>query len=162
MATRAFDRRSQPWPFRLLGWLFRGIIVLLIMAATAVAVIAASSTAFYELTRTKSGDLDEMIDKRLPAGASVESIYAVLDEEGIEHGTVQPFAGDDFDLLYAGVKKGTPVIIATVRNEGYSLELADVQIAFVLDENGMLAHHVVYERHYQPEWLDRNLEALKP
>jgi hypothetical protein len=162
MATRTYGTRPLPWPFRLLGWLFSATLVLLIMAATVAAVMAISTSAYYELTRTKSGEMDGMIDKRLPVGSSPERIYAVLDEEGIEHGTVQPFPGDDLELLYAGVKAGTPVIIASVRNEGYSLELVEVQIAFVLDENGMLKDHVVYERHHQPEWLDRNLEALKP
>jgi len=147
---------------RLLGWLFRGLLVVTIMATTAVAVIAVASTAFYELTRTTSGDLDAMIGERLPAGSPAEQIYAVLDEEGIEHGTLEPFAGDDMEFLYAGVRKGEPVILATVQNEGYTLELVDVQVAFVLDGNGVLARHVAYERHQQPEWLERNLEALTP
>jgi hypothetical protein len=161
MTTRAYNPHVSPWPLRLLAWLFRGLLMLTIMAAAGVAVVAIASSAFYELTRTKAGDIEGMIDKKVPVGSSVEHINSVLDQEGFEHTAVQPFPANDLDLLYAGVREGDPVILATVENEGYSLELVDVKVAFVLDENGVLKHAVVYEDHHQPEWLNRNLDALK-
>jgi hypothetical protein len=162
MTSRAYNPPTSPWPLRLLAWLFRALLIVTIMAATGVAVLAIAASAYYELTRTKSGEIDDMIAQRVPEGSSVERINAFLDSEGIEYTAVQPFAGDDQDLLYGGVRKGDQVILATLENDGYSLELVDIKIAFVLDEAGVLKDHVVYERSYQPEWLNENLEPLTP
>ncbi len=161
MSTRTLNGRPLPWPLRLLGWLFRGVLVLLITLATAAVVIMIGATAYYELTRTKAGDLDEMIEAKLPPGASADRIITVLDSEGIEHGAVEPFPGDDNRLLYAGVTKGTPVISAIVRNQGHSLEFVDVQITFILDDNGALKDHEVYEVHRRSGWLKFDIDALK-
>ena len=161
MTTRAYQEPTSPWPIRLLGWLFRAIVVVLILLLTGAAVAAVGASIYYELTRTKSDDIDDMIDERLPAGATVERIYTVLDEEGIEHGTVQPFAGDDSQLLYDGVKAGTPIIQAIERNEGYSVELVDLEIVFVLNEAGTLERALIYEERHQPEWLDENLDKIE-
>jgi hypothetical protein len=161
MTTRAYQEPTSPWPIRLLGWLFRAIVVVLILLLTGAAVAAVGASLYYELTRTKTDDIDDMIDERLPAGATVERIYAVLDEEGIEHGTVQPFAGDDPQLLYDAVKAGTPIIQAIERNEGYSVELVDLEIVFVLNEAGTLDRALIYEERHQPEWLDENLDKIE-
>jgi len=162
MATRTYGRPTLPWPLRLFSWLFSAALVLFVMLAAAGALFALGASAYYELTRTTPDDVNKMIARQLPTGSSVERINAVLDEEGIEHGVVQPFPGDDLELRYAGVTKGTPVINATVRSEGYSVELVDIQVAFILDENGLLKDHVVYEQRHSPDWPNVDIDDVKP
>jgi hypothetical protein len=131
--------------------------VLLIIMGTGAAAAAIGATAYYELTRTKSSDIEAMIDEQLRTGAPAEKIFAVLDAEGIEHGAVEPFPGGDQDLLYAGVTKDTPIISATVRNEGHTLEYVDLQITFILDETGALKDTVIYEIRHHPAWIEKRL-----
>jgi hypothetical protein len=133
-----------------------------IMAIMGVAVLAIGASLHYEVTRTKADEIDKIITQSVPAGSSVEHINAFLAAEGFEHTEVHPFAGNDQDVLYGGIRTGEPVIVATLENPGHTLELVDIKVAFALDETGVLRDHVVYEHHYQPEWLDENLDSVTP
>jgi hypothetical protein len=160
MATRTYGRRSVAWPLRLLGWVVSITLVVLIMAATVAAFVAVGATAYYELTRTQADEIESKIQQRLPVGVSSAEVMAFLDSEGIQHGPVEASSGTDLQLLYEGVPKGTTVINGTVINDGYSVELVDVRMAFVLDANGNLERYVVYESHHQPEWLNDGIDGL--
>jgi hypothetical protein len=146
MATRTLDRRPIPWPFRMLGWLVLGAVAL---AMISVAAVIGAGT-YYEFTRTKAGDMDGLIEKELPRGVTTEHILADLDSRGIEHGPVEASKADDRKLLDAAVPLGTNVIHAIIRNDGYSLDLVDVHMRFILDEEGKLKDHIVWEVHHRP------------
>lgn len=146
MATRTLHRRPLAWPFRMFGWFVVGVLALAVLAGATV--IGAGT--YYEFNRTKAADMEALIETELPRGVMSEQILAVLDSEGIEHGPVAPFSGDDRKLLEMGVAKGTMIISGSVRNDGYSLDLVDVEMRFILDQELKLADYVVYETHRRP------------
>ena len=146
MATRTLHRRPLAWPFRMFGWFVVGVLALAVLAGATV--IGAGT--YYEFNRTKAADMEALIEMELPRGVMSEQILAVLDSEGIEHGPVAPFSGDDSKLLEMGVAKGTMIISGSVRNDGYSLDLVDVEMRFILDPELKLADYVVYETHRRP------------
>ena len=146
MATRTLHRRPLAWPFRMLGWLVVGVLAL--AAVTGATVIGAGT--YYEFNRTKAADMEAMIEKELPPGVTADQVISVLDSEGIEHGPAGPFSGGDRKLLEMGVAKDTMIISGSVRNDGYSLDLVDVEMRFVFDANFKLQDTVVYETHRRP------------
>ena len=128
MVARNLARTPLPWPFRLLGWFLFGTVALIVIGG--VAVIGAES--YYELTRTKAADVESTIEERLPRGASTEQIFMFLDSRGIEHGPVGPATSRTPALLDYGVMAATMTIEATVRNDGYSLSLRDIEVTSFL------------------------------
>ncbi len=146
MATRTLHRRPLAWPFRLFGWFVVGVLALAVLAGATV--IGAGT--YYEFNRTKAGDMKAMIEKDLPRGVTADQVIGLLDAEGIEHGPVEPSQADDRKLQEMGVAKGTMVIKAIVRNDGYSLQLVDVEMRFILDAELKLRDYVVYETHRRP------------
>jgi hypothetical protein len=129
------------WQFRLLGWTLFGIVALGALAGLAVI----GSQVYYEATRTKTGDVEALIEEYVPRAASTEQVLTFLDSRGIEHGAVEPFYPDDPAFRDRDVPLGTSTISAIVRNDGYSLSLVDIEIDFILDERGLLVHTVVRE-----------------
>lgn len=146
MATRTLHRRPLAWPFRVLGWLV--VIVVALAVAVGAAVIGAGT--YYEMTRSKAGDLEGKIEEELTIGATADQVIGFLDSEGIEHSPVEPSRGDDRKLQEIGVAKGTMVVSAIVRNGGYSLDLVDVEMRFILDQELKVADYIVYEVHHRP------------
>ncbi len=146
MATRTLHRRPLAWPFRMFGWLVVGLLAM--GAVTGAAVIGVGS--YYEFNRTKAGDVEAKIEKELPRGVTADQVLTFLDSEGIEHGSVEPSRGDDRKLQEMGVAKGTMVISAGVQNDGYSLNLVDVEMRFILDGDLKLRDYIVYETHRRP------------
>src|SRR5262245_15215155 len=134
MTSRSLNKGQLPWPFRLISWLITIFMLLLVAAVTVGGAAVIGMTARYELNRTKSGDIAKIVEAKLPVGAPADRVVAVLDAEGIEHGAMEQFPGDDTDLSYAGVRNGTPIIRAIVRNEGNTVQLVDVKATFVFDE----------------------------
>jgi len=141
MTTHALYRGPTPWPFRLLGWLFAAVALVIVAALLAVG----ATGAYYEMTRTKAGEIEAMIEEGLPRVATTDQVLRFLDSHSIEHGAVRPSTGEDRGLLEAGVPTGTMTISGVVRNDGYALQLRDVVVWFILDEEGLLEAHLVYE-----------------
>ena len=141
MTTHALYRRLAPWPFRLLGWLFVVAALLIVAALLAVG----GTGAYYEVTRTKAGDIEAMIEEDLSRVATTDQVLFFLDSHDIEHGAVRPSTDEDRRLLEAGVPAGTMTISGIVRNDGYALQLRDVVLWFILDDEGLLEGHLVYE-----------------
>lgn len=167
MTTRTLPTRPRDLPSRMVNWLIGALTAVIVLLIIGLAAAVAGHSIYYEVNRTKAGDVDEMIKKELPAGASTASILSFLDSKGIEHGPPAPAGANDLKVLETGVPRGTMVIPAIVRNEGYSLklgkirmslliDLADVEMRFVLDEAGNLKQHMVYEDHHRPTLLDLN------
>lgn len=146
MATRTLSRRPLAWPFKMLGWC--AVLVLGLAAAVGAAVIGAGT--YYEITRTKAGDLERKIEKALPLGTAADQVIGFLDSEGIEHGPVEPSRGDDRKLQEIGIPMGTMVIAAMVENDGYSPDLVDVHMRFILNADLKLVDYLVYETHRRP------------
>ncbi len=146
MATGTLYRRPLPWPFKVLGWL---VVLAVVLALAAGATVIGAGT-YYELTRTKAGDLEGLIEEELPIGATADQVISFLDAQGIEHSPVEPSRGDDSKLQEIGVPKGTMIVRAIVRNDGYSFELVDVEMRFILDQELRLADYIVWETHHRP------------
>jgi hypothetical protein len=125
----------------LLGWFFLGSLALL---ATAVVAIIGSGI-YYEATRTRGGDVEDLIDRELPRSAATVEIFGFLDSHGIEHGSVQPLDPTHPALQDYGLPASTKTITAVLRNDGYSLALTDIEITFVLDERELYRDYVVRE-----------------
>jgi len=143
MATRTLGRRPTLWPFRLFGWLFLLVLVLGLMAVVAVL----GSGIYYEQTRTTAGDVEGMIEAELHNASSTDQLIRFLDRHRIEHGAVGPVDAEDPRLKDADVPDGATAISGIIRNDGYSLELVDVRMTFILDAEGTLEDWVVYEVH---------------
>lgn len=142
MVTRTLGRKPLSWPFKLVGWLFLGIMVLGVVAFAAIV----GSGMYYELTRTTEGDVEGMIEERMVTGASsTDRVIAFLDARSIEHGPVSPVDVADPRLKNADVPEGATTVSAVVRNDGYALELVDVGVMFIFDARGTLADWVVWE-----------------
>ncbi len=141
MATRTLHRRPVPWPFRLLGWLVLSAALLGVLAFAALV----GSATYYELTRTKAGDVEGWIAEDLRKGNSTDQVMRFLDERGITHGAVEPSAADDARLRDAEVPPGTLTITGTIRNDGYSLSYKDVVVTFVFNAEQQLEKWFVYE-----------------
>jgi hypothetical protein len=125
----------------LLGWLLFGTVALVVIAVVAVI----GSGIYYDLTRTKAAEVEDMLDRYLPRASTADQIYTFLDSRGIEHGLVGPADPGDPALQESNVAAGTMTIRAVVRNDGYSLTHKDVEITFILDERGLLKDYVVRE-----------------
>lgn len=142
MVTRTLGRTPLSWPFKVIGWLFLGLMVLII--ATFAAVVGTGM--YYDLTRTTAGDVEEMIEADLVAGvSSTDRVVAFLDANAIEHGPVEPVDLEDQRLWDADPQPGWTSVSGSIPNDGYSLELVDVEVVFLLDETGRLKDYVVYE-----------------
>jgi hypothetical protein len=139
--TQTLYRRPVSWPFRLLGWLCLTTALLIVLGFAAFV----GTSAYYEFTRTTSGDVKGMIERDLAKNATTDQILLFLTTHGIQHGEVQPSTDDDRKLLDAGVPTGTPTITGMIPNDGYALQLKDVVVTFVLDAEGRLDDYVVYE-----------------
>lgn len=170
MTTRTLDTHAISWSSRLIGWFVATIAVLGLAAVVALAAALAGSGAYYELTRTKGGELDDMIKNDLPIGVTGDHIISVLDAKGIQHGPIEPSHSDDFRLLEAGIPAGTTVISAVSRNDGHTvkfggvqmnlvLDVVNVEMRFVLDGAGNLKDYMVFEVHNHPRWLNFHPDA---
>lgn len=146
MVTRTLHRRPLAWPFKVLGW----FVVLVVGLAVAVGAAVIGAGTYYEMTRTKAGDLEGKIEEELPLGATSDQVIGFLDSEGIEHSPVEPSRSDDRKLQEMGIPKGTMIISAMVENDGYSLDLVDVEMRFILDQELKLADYIVYEVRHRP------------
>ena len=170
MTTRTLDARAGSWSSRIIGWLVATVSVLGLVAVIGIVAALAGTGAYYEMTRTKSGELDEMVKTELPIGVAGTHILSVLDGKGIQHGPIEPSRADDFRLLEAGIPAGTTVISAVAPNEGHSvsfggatmnlvLDEVNVEMRFVLDEAGNLKDYLIYEVHSHPRWVSFNSDA---
>lgn len=146
MVTRTLHKPPLAWPFKVLGW----FVVLAVGLAVAAGAAVIGASTYYEMTRTKAGDIEGMIDTKLRAGATADEVVALLDSERIEHGPVLPSSGDDRKLQEMGIPTGTMTVAAFVENDGYSLDLVDVEMRFIFDQELRLVNHVVYEVHHRP------------
>jgi hypothetical protein len=141
MTTQAIPKWPTPWPLRLLGWLF-GLFALLVVAAF----LAIGATgAYYELTRTTDGDVEALIESDLPERATTEQILRFLEANAMVHEGVRASTADDTRLVEAGVAPGTMTITGTLLNDGYALQLRDVEVKFILDAERKLQGYLVYE-----------------
>jgi hypothetical protein len=134
-------RGSLGWQWKLLGWVFLGGLGVFLIAVVGVI----GSGAYYEATRTKSGEVESLIDGGLPRAAATEQIFGFLDSHGIEHGGVEPLDPNHPALKEYSLPASTQTIRAVVRNDGYSLALVDIEITFVLDERELFWDFVVRE-----------------
>jgi hypothetical protein len=141
LATRNLARQPLPWPFRLLGWLLFGTVALIVVGGVAVI----GSGIYYELTRTKPGEVESAIEEWLPRGASTDQIVRFLDSRGIEYDQAGAFNHQDGELVESGVPAGAATISAVLRNNGYTLNHTDIAITFILDERNLLKDYVVRE-----------------
>src|SRR5439155_10249514 len=91
--------------------LYRGIAALLAVAL----VIVAAAWLYWWLTRTTTGELDQLINENLRPGATPEEIFAFLDAKGLDHGPIDR-AGEYSVLGEAGYHEETMVISAIARN----------------------------------------------
>lgn len=146
MVTRTLHRKPLAWPFKVLGW----FVVLVVGLAVAVGAAVIGAGTYYEMTRTKAGDLEAKIDQGLPLGATADQVTGFLDSEGIAHSPVQPSRGDDRKLQEIGIPKGTMIVSGMIENKGYSLELVDIEMRFIFDQELKLVDYVVYEVHHRP------------
>jgi len=146
MVTRTLHRPPLAWPFKVLGW----FVVLAVGSAVAAGAVVIGASTYYEMTRIKAADLEGMIDAKLRAGATADEVIALLDSERIEHGFVLPSSGDDRKLQEMGIPTGTMTVAAFVENDGYSLDLVDIEMRFIFDQELRLVNYVVYEVHHRP------------
>ena len=141
MATRKLARQPLPWPFRLLGWLLFGTLALIVIGG----VTLIGSGIYYELTRTKAGEVESAIEEWLPHGASTDQIVRFLDSRAIEHDQARAFNPQDDELIESGAPAGAMTISAVLRNNGYTLNHTDIAITFILDERSLLKDYEVRE-----------------
>jgi len=141
MTTRTVYEWPTPWPDRLIGWLLTAVAVMVVAAILAVC----ATGGYYELTRTKDSEVEGMIEAELPERATTDQISRFFEAHGIANGSIRPSAAEDRKLLEAGVPLGTMTISGMVRNDGYAIQLRDVMVWFILDANGLLESHLVYE-----------------
>ena len=142
MVTRTLGRKPLSWPFKLVGWLFVGLLMLAVAAFAAVV----GSGMYYGLTRTTTGDVEEMIEQDLVADvSSTDRVLAFLDANSIEHGPVEPVDLENQRLWDADPQPGWMSVSGFIGNDGYSLELVDVEMMFVFDAEGTLKDWVVWE-----------------
>jgi len=141
LAARNLARQPLPWPFRLLGWFLFGTVALIVIGGVALI----GSGIYYELTRTKAGEVESAIEEWLPRGASTDQIVRFLDSRGIEYDEAGAFNAQDGELLESGVPAGAITISAVLRNDGYTLNQTDIEITFILDERSLLKDYVVRE-----------------
>lgn len=141
MGTRGMYRGSLAWPFRLIGWFLLALVVLGVIAVIAVV----GSGIYYEVSRSKAGEVEDLIDRHVPLASSTDQIFTFLDSQGIEHGQVEAFDPENPALRDYGLTPGTNTISAVIRNDGYSLALVDIEITFILDERGLFKEALVRE-----------------
>jgi len=139
------SRLSIRDPRRLAKWLVFGVAAAIALYVAVAAAILAGTFIHYELTRTTTGDVTEMIEEKLPLGSSAEEIAAFLDSRQIDHGAVERSGEHDPELKEAGIPPGTMIIHAVVRNSGQSIVLRDVGVYFILDEQARVRDSLVYE-----------------
>ncbi|HET8944262.1 MAG TPA: hypothetical protein VFO59_05725 [Dehalococcoidia bacterium] len=172
MTTRTLDTRASSWSSRIIGFLVATVSVLGLVAVIGVVAALAGTGAYYEMNRTKSGELDEMIKTELPIGVAGTHVLSVLDAEGIQHGPIEASRADDLQLLEAGIPAGTTMISAVAVNKGHSvsfggasmnlvLDQVNVEMRFVLDDAGNLKDYLIYEEHTYPRWVSFNSDASK-
>jgi hypothetical protein len=118
-----------------------GTVAVIVVGGVAVI----GSGIYYELTRTKAGEVESAIEEWLPRGASTDQIVRFLDSRGIEYDQAGAFNPQDGELLESGVPTGAMTINAILRNEGYALTHTDIAITFILDERSLLKDYIVRE-----------------
>jgi len=142
MVTRTLGRKPLSWPFKVVGWLFVGFMLLVVAAFVAVV----GSGMYYQLTRTTSGGVEGMIEEDLVADvSSTDRVVAFLDSNAIEHGPVEPVDLQNQRLWDADPQPGWMSVSGFIRNDGYALELVDVRMVLMFDAEGTLEDWVVWE-----------------
>lgn len=141
MVTNTLNRRPIPWPYRLFGWFVLTLTLLTLLALAA----GVGVVSYYDLTRTSAGDVRGMIESDLPEDAKTSQVLYFLDSNEIQHGPVEPANTDNPRLRDMELQPGSMTISGFIRNDGYALELKDVEMIFVLDVNGQIVDYVVYE-----------------
>ena len=141
MTTQAVYKWPESWPSRIIGWLIALVAFLVLAALLAVCVTA----GYYELTRTKSSDVETMISAELPERANTDQIFDFFEAHGMTYGSARPSTSEDQKPANAGVPEGTMTITGTLPNDGYAIRLRDVEVWFILDSEGLLDGYLVYE-----------------
>jgi hypothetical protein len=121
----------------------------LVVGAFTLAVVAAAGVigagSYYEFTRTSAGDVRGMIEENVPADATTDQVLFFLDSRDIERSPIRPADPSHERLQDVDLPDGATTVSAIIRNDGYSVELVDVEMIFVLDAEGRLAEYIVYE-----------------
>jgi hypothetical protein len=142
MVTRTLGRKPLSWPFKVIGWLVFGVVLVGVLAFIAVV----GSGVYYELSRTTSGDVEGMFEADLvPGVSSSERAIAFLDANTLEHGPATPVDLADPRLKDVDVPAGATTVSGIVRNDGYALELTDVRFTLVFDAGRTLVDWMVWE-----------------
>jgi len=167
MTTDTLSARTGDRVSRVVNWALGALAGLIVLLVVGLGIAVAGSSVYYEMNRTKAGDINRTIEMELPAAATTDQVIAFLDSKGIEHGPLEPASASHIDLLETGVPLGTPIISAIIRNDGYGidlgkiqmsllLDLADVQMYFTFDEAGMVRQRMITDDHHRPTLLDLN------
>ncbi len=123
-------------------------LLLLLSIAAVIAVAAGILGAlqlWWYLDRTTVAEVESMVGQNLAPGATTEEVFAFLDSRDIDHGSVRPVDGSSY-LLEKGYDPDVQVIGAWIYGTSTSFIIqGDIQIFFILDEDGLLKEYLVRE-----------------
>jgi hypothetical protein len=125
----------------------RFLLQLLIVVGVVAAVLGvlAGLQLWWYLDRTTVAEVESMVGQNLAPGATTEEVFAFLDNKGISHGSVHPVDGSSY-LLEEGYHPDTKVIGAWIYGTSTSFIIeGDIQILFILDDDGLLKEYLVRE-----------------
>lgn len=170
MTTNTYQTQATDTTSRVLNWALGALAGLIVLVVVGLGIAIAGTSVYYELNRTKAGDVEGMMTSELPAGTPAAAVMAYLDSKGIAHSQPEPAGAADLELLEAGIPRGTTVVRAVVPNRGYGidvgniemsllLDLVDVQVRLTFDEAGNLKDRLFYDAHHRPTMLDFSANA---
>jgi hypothetical protein len=124
-----------------MGRWFFGLVLLALLAVGA-------CTAYWELTATRVGDVERLLDENLPRGSTTEEIVAFLDSRDIPHHEIERCDANlrCHELQGAGVVPGTMTFHALIEDTRSQLGCVyRIHIQFILDDRQLLQDYIVWE-----------------